>query len=368
MIRWELLNRRELHAFINSEAYRRMPHLPISRHRAQSQIANPRAGSEDVLLILAFRAGQLVGYLGLLPDFFQDRDGRLQVAAWMSCIWVDEHQRGQGIARQLVEKALDAYAGRLLATEFTAPARRLYDKLGAFADLTRLEGRRWYLRSALARLLPPRHSFFARIRPLLRILDRLANAVLDLRWLLLGRPGLGELRLEFVHRVDEEVGAFIREHRGADLFRRGREELNWMLEFPWILQTPRPDDFAYRYAFSAQARQFVQGGVKVYAPDGRLLAFLIFPLRDGHLKLPYAFWADGGPDAAVRVIRWMMVAWKADFFTTFQEGLVRRMRSRTWPALHSRPQQRAYLIGRAFAERLPATFRVQEGDGDTGFT
>jgi GNAT superfamily N-acetyltransferase len=367
MIRWKLLNRRELDAFTGSEAYRRMPHLPISRHRAQSQIANPRAGAEDVLLILAFRADKLAGYLGLLPDFFRDRAGRFQVAAWMSCIWVDESQRGQGIARQLVEKALDVYEGRLLATEFTAPAKRLYDKLGSFADLTRLEGRRWYLRSALARLLPPRHPFFARMRPLLRAMDRLANAVLDLRWLF-GRPGLGELRLEFVNRVDEELGAFIRAHRGGDLFRRGREELNWMLELPWILQTPQPDDCARRYAFSAQARRFVQSGVKVYGRDGRLLAFLLFTLRDGHLKLPYAYWTDDGLEAAARVVRWHWVAWRMDLFTTFQPNLVEVLSAGTRPALAQRAQGRAYLVGKSLAERLPGEFTIQEGDGDVGFT
>jgi len=367
MIELRRLDRRALAEFIATEAYRELPQLPISRHRARSQIANPRARPEDVLLILAWREDRLLGYLGLLPDALWDRNGRPRSVAWMSCIWVDANERGQGIARRLVEDALEACGGRLLATGFTAPARRLYDKLGAFTDLATLPGRRWYLRSALAALLPPKHSLFARSKGILGVLDRLANAVLDLR-LHFGRPALGSFRLEYVTYIDTGLEQYIRECSEQSLFRRAQPELNWLLGNPWILQAPEPDDYARRYAFSALARQFAQTGVKVYGRDGRLLAFLVFTLRDGHLKLPYAFWTDGGLEAAARVVRWHWAAWRADLFTTFQPKLAEALRAKTWPALAQRAQGRGYLIGKGLAASLPEAFTIQEGDGDVGFT
>ena len=170
----ELIRHQELPVFIESPIFRSNAPLPISRRRAMSHFHNPRAEAQDTVLVLISENDTMLGYLGLLPDllFINNREERI---AWMSCIWVSPAARGKGIAKRLLGAAYEAWDGRLLATEFTGPAKQLYDKTGYFNALTSLHGQRFYLRSNLAFLLPPKHAIFQKGRFLLKALDAFIN-------------------------------------------------------------------------------------------------------------------------------------------------------------------------------------------------
>lgn len=62
-------NKQQLKEFIESDAFNRLSVIPISKHRAISQINNPRASTEDILLVVQFDKDNVVGYLGVLPDY-----------------------------------------------------------------------------------------------------------------------------------------------------------------------------------------------------------------------------------------------------------------------------------------------------------
>jgi GNAT superfamily N-acetyltransferase len=96
---------------------------------------NPRAEPDDTLLILAWLEGELVGYLGVLPDLYFVADKPPEKCGWLSCLWVSDQHRGKSIAKLLVTKGVQAIGGRVLLTEFTPQAKQLYDKLGFFTDL-----------------------------------------------------------------------------------------------------------------------------------------------------------------------------------------------------------------------------------------
>ena len=119
----------ELESFVQSPAFQQAANIPISTRRAISQANNPRAQPDDVALVLIYEKDILLGYLGLVPDYLYV-NGQPERICWMSCIWVNPEARGKGIAKQLLHSAHERWEGRLLATEFTAPAKQLYDKLG----------------------------------------------------------------------------------------------------------------------------------------------------------------------------------------------------------------------------------------------
>ena len=131
----KLLNKKDLSSFIQSEEYQKMDNIPISMHRALSHINNPRLDEKDVILLIAYIENKMVGYLGALPDkiFYKTK---LERMAWLSCLWIDGNFRGQKIAFKLVESALKNWENRILITEYTEPAKRLYEKTGQFKFLT----------------------------------------------------------------------------------------------------------------------------------------------------------------------------------------------------------------------------------------
>lgn len=361
MIEIRLLDKKGLAEYLYSDAYIQSPVVPITRHRALSQIRNPRAEADDVLLLLAYEGDTLVGYLGVLPDRM---NGDLK-CGWMSCLWIAPEHRGKQIAQRLLEQCFEAWGQKLLATEFTAPAKKLYDKTGRFRDLQIKRGIRLYLRSDLHTLLTPRKAWFSKIAFLFKAFDAMANLVLDVRFLF-WRPGLGELKLEYVREVDEETAHFIEGSRGAHGFQKSAAELNWMMQHPWVLSAPEKDDFGKRYHFSSTDQSFDFYGVKVKNRAGRLVAFLIFSKRNRFLKLPFCY-LNKEVDAVLQVIDFHLHRWRVNTFTVFHPALVERLRQRRSGLFLKRGVQRHYLISKIF-ESEGSEFEIQDGDGDCGFT
>ena len=80
--------KQDLHNFISSEQFDSLDHIPISKHRAISQINNPRASHDDIILIAIFDKNVLLGYLGVLPDFVYDANECHKVG-WLTCFWIN---------------------------------------------------------------------------------------------------------------------------------------------------------------------------------------------------------------------------------------------------------------------------------------
>ena len=58
----------ELFELLKSEDFSKMQIVPISTHRADSHILNPRQQKGDVLMIIAYEGADMVGYLGVFAD------------------------------------------------------------------------------------------------------------------------------------------------------------------------------------------------------------------------------------------------------------------------------------------------------------
>ena len=131
MITLKCLNKKDLEEFVNSGEYESFNFLPITKHRALSQIKNPNATENDVLLTLAFEGNELAGYLGTFPDELLVKNNPLKYA-WLSTLFVSENFRGKRIAQHLLEKVFEKYNSQIAITEFTVEAESLYAKMKIF--------------------------------------------------------------------------------------------------------------------------------------------------------------------------------------------------------------------------------------------
>lgn len=364
MIRIRTLNKAQLTAFVSDGAFEKLPFLPISRHRAASHIANPRAEDEDILLLLAYEDESLAGYLGVLPDrmFIGDKEER---CGWLSCIYVDEAHRGKRIAQQMLEQCYEVWDNRILMTGYTAEAKRIYDRSGKFRALAEPTGIRVYMRADLSTLLPPKGELFRKNAEALKSLDAGINAVMDLR---LPSATLPEgITLEHVKEVDDEIEAFILPRMENQLLKRGKAELNWMLEHPWVISAPE-DVLSKRYHFSSVDKVFAFYPIKVRNSDGKLKAFIILAQRNDSLKLPYCY-HDGDIATVWNAVRSEMLRLRSSTFTTFQPELSEHIRKTDRLSIHRKSIQGSYLVAKRFDAFLGnSPFALQDGDADCAFT
>ncbi|NND07855.1 MAG: hypothetical protein HKN87_15870, partial [Saprospiraceae bacterium] len=263
--------------------------------------------------------------------------------------------------------ALDAYGRKILVTEFTYPAQRLYDKLGAFKDLQKIDGMRLYIRSDFAKLLPPKGPRFAELAGLWKGLDKLVNLFLDLRFLF-GRR-IGGSSITYHEEIDQEIMQFMATTKTAEIFRRGQAELNWILSHPWIKQQSASDGESEKYHFSSIAKRFRFVPLTLSDDAGNCVAFLMFAIRDRHLKIPYCYFDESGEKEVKTCIAHHLIKWKISTCTFFHPRLVRLFTNDHYPALHTRKMQRHYIISTVFTQfDADQVVSIQDGDADCAFT
>ena len=77
---FKVLTIKQLEEYIHSSEFKNAEIIPITFHRARSQIKNPRATSENVVLIIAYNdKNEIIGYTGALPDWLLQMVPELRV-------------------------------------------------------------------------------------------------------------------------------------------------------------------------------------------------------------------------------------------------------------------------------------------------
>ena len=308
MIEIKTLNKKTLLEYINSAGFGAGPDIPISVHRALSQIKNPRLDENDVILLLAYDDGVLVGYLGILPDTVFRKGKGLEKIGWLSCLWVSQHVRRRGISVELMSKSLELWNNHVLAADYVPFTKKIYDRTNQFVDTPYTKrGIRLYVKSDLHTILPPKGNIFQRLKGLLKAIDFCVNGILNVR-LKLFAEDFSPLHFEYINSIDEEVNDFISAKQEKQPFRRNKDDLNWIVQNPWIIPANQKDDLNRKYYFSSTAKSFDFYLLKVRNSDQKLIAFLMFAKREDRLKLPYLY-HDNCLDTIVKVINCRLVKW-----------------------------------------------------------
>ena len=361
MITYRYLNKAELKKYIDSAEFADATVIPITYHRAVSHINNPDAEEDDILLILAYDDKKLVGYLGILANRIVTKTAR-QKCGWFSCLWTDPALRGKGIGNALVTAAIEKWNGKLLITEFTLPAQKLYEKTGAFRFLPEGKGIRMYFRMDLHTILPKKNNSYAKMKGALAVFDASANLFLDARFLF--RRKYAATTCAYFSFSDEEAKSFISGHQKDELFRRGEIYFQWMQEYPWIL----PGKKDLRYHFSSFDKSFAFIPVKL-KKQGKLIAVLFFAKRNSAMKLPYAWFEEDALPTVAETILQILHEKRITTFTVFHPLLTAYFSQNRTGALKKKSAVKQYLITELlYAELSPANFFIQDGDGDSSFT
>ena len=361
------LNKLELSIYIKSERFLNAPVLPISEHRALSQIKNPKALKDDVLLLLTYDNEKLIGYLGILPDDIFLNETQSIHCGWMSCLWVDPNYRGKKIAQNLIHACFESWKGNILLTEYTGPAEMLYIKMGLFTSFKEMKGVRYYVRSDLSTLLPPKRIIFDKIKPILKSLDWGINILIDTISYFRNPLSLN-YSAEEINKIDSETNNFISPLLVNQNFKRSENELNWIMQNPWVLSSDIADEKAKKYHFTSTSRKFEITALKIRNQKSEMLGFIILTNRDGHLKIPYCFYI-GNIDAIQEVVNNFIKENKIKTVSIYQPSIIEIQKRKPFIKAINKSITRKYLISTSLSKKVNINNIVlQDGDGDCAFT
>jgi hypothetical protein len=343
--------KRELKALLADPCFWNQPRLPITKRRVISQVLNTRADDKDTVLITAYCRGQLVAYLGVLPDFLVNGDQAPVKFGWLTAWWVDKESEHRLAAMKILFAAMKKYSNRIAVSSPSSDAKRVYDATKRFQQCSR------FVRSYFILALPPS---FRVLSPLTRWVAGVKNRMIFGRKL--QRRGLEILTAD---SFSEGLTSFINTWAVGDPLARDSSYWRWILEFPWLSASTEDEADQKRYAFSAFAKDFRQIPM-VVSRRGAIIAFLVMTFRDLRLSLKYAYYdpcdmADvvAAMQAAIADINpWLFVCADAALSTSLKRDL---------PFYLARRSESSEIYA-AKALSLSVGSRPQFGTGDIIFT
>jgi GNAT superfamily N-acetyltransferase len=362
-IRIEKYNAGRLREFIESDEYRNMPSIPVTYHRAQSWLNNPRMDPADNLMYIAFDDEELLGYRCILPDRYDDaRFG------WLSGNWVTPSRRRQGIASRLFEEAFSDWKGHLMFANYAPESKAVYDKTGRFRLFIERPGTRYYIRSAAASLLSGRGGIFEALKPAISLFDGFINFWQDVRLeSSLKKNKVDLLMTEPLSSLDKESYEFLLRNKKLGFGQRDVEMFGWIHAYPWILNSDTGDR---RYFFSSGAKQFKNHYLKILDKEGKMAAFLMLVRIDDRMTVPYACTGEEGLKTSIEILDHYLGINRISVFTTWNPGITSIMNNSRLPLLGKRKMVQKYYATAELLNLLPDSSLVdfQDGDGDFVFT
>jgi hypothetical protein len=343
--------KRELKELLANRRFWTQPTLPITKRRVISQVSNPRADDNDTLLITAYYKGQLVAYLGVLPDLLVAESQKPIRFGWLTTWWVDKESEHRLAAMKILFAAMKKYSNRIAVSSPSSEAARVYDGTRQFRVCARFD------RSYFILALPPS---FRVLSPLFRWVAGVKNRMIFGRKL--HRRGL-EIRTAI--SFGEDLTSFVNTWAVGDPLARDSSYWCWVLEFPWVSASAEDEAAQKRYACSVFAKDFRQIPMVVSRRDA-IIAFLVMTLRDGRLSLQYAYY-DSGDVADVSAALQTAIADINPWLFVCADTALNTSLKRDFPFYLARRSKSSEIYA---AKVLPLSVgsRLQLGTGDIVFT
>lgn len=263
--------------------------IPITMQRAVAHAHNPYAAKNDVALLVAIDGDdEIVGYFGILPLLLRRGQEYFKVH-WFTTWSVSAKVRGRGVGSRLMAEALSLNQDYLIVG--SVHARRVCRKYGFWErqplDYVWLDSTGMGHLNPLVWLRRGYRKFWhllgvekeIRIHtPLTDRLDSLLAPVLKpffYAWLAATQAQvLAGIRFREVDQLRGEPPTC--PHRPRVELHRGVDAVNWMLTYPWVLESGQSLTEEMNYYFSDARPLFRFIALEVYSPEDEYKGFVVF--------------------------------------------------------------------------------------------
>jgi len=356
-------NKFDLQRFIESEFFKKLNKIPISKHRALSHINNPYCADDDILLWTAYENETLLGYSSVLPDMIV-RNGQKEKIYWSSSTWREESEQKNTLAATLILKILELYKNQLFITDFGAELEKSYSKLRIFKPIETEFGTTFYRNLAFSQTIKRRFPKLKSIVPIYSFFEKFFNFVLFFNRKIFTKKI--KINLEIIENkiFDIEFDYFIKNYCTENqLIERDSKFFEWIIKYPWVLQG-KFDDENKRYYFSSKAEQFEYHSIKIYDKQ-KLVGFIFLKIRDKRLTVSFSYLNEVCAKDAANYIFNLINVKKIDTITVFDKKLLVELTKKRTKYIFAKKTAKKYFFPRSF-DICSSAF--QQGDGDMVFT
>jgi len=353
----------ELRELIESDFFKKLNKIPISRHRAGSHINNPYCADDDILLWAAFENETLAGYSSVLPDRIAF-NGREEKIYWTSSTWREENMRKTTLAAELLFKIFERYKNRVFVTDLLPQFEKAYSKLRIFKFPETEIGITFFRNSAFSQAIEIHFPKLKLIMPIYSLLEKCFNFTLFSVRKLTAKKIKMDFNIIESAVFDTEFDDFIKQYCIENrLVERDSVYFDWIVKYPWVLQG-KPNDESRRYYFSSVADRFEYHSMKIYNKQ-KLAGFMFLKIRDKRISVSFSYLNNVCVKDAAAGILHLASTKDSDVITVFDKKLISELRKRRTKYIFAKKTEKKYYFPRNF--NITSSF-FQEGDGDIVFT
>ncbi|SEH06517.1 hypothetical protein [Candidatus Venteria ishoeyi] len=356
----------DLGEFIASDWFNASTDLPITTHRARSQMLNPRAKPDDVCLILALNEEEeLLGYIGILPDNFATNEKHV---GWLSCWWVHPG-KGKKVGLSLFLQALITWDYKFVITDFTPQIKEIIEKTRMFKFTPTKYGVRGFLGFNLSEILPRKRKGLRKIKGILKLADFCMNQINSLRLSILKKKFSSHgLEIDEVQEINDEIAGYIKRHQSTEYYKRAATELNWIIQNPWVLENnEKARSEAEKYYFSSSESIFKYHNLCL-RDGGKIVAFVMLRQRNKSFTIPYLYVEFEYQIEVLWSIYDFLLQKKATDFTIFNQEFTDIIKLTHNPFFFFREIPKDFAVSIELGQLLDKNMILQDGDGDYVFT
>ncbi len=340
---------------------------PITKHRAQFVINNPRSEKEDPVLFIAKEEDEIIGFRLVFPDKVFVNNHVIKIG-WGSSFWVNDKYRGKGIGRALFERSLELWKGNIGSLVQSKDAARVYEGNPNFYCFRQSEGYQFIIKLNLYYWIRKRVDLprlFSFVFSVAGIPVNTALGLLKLKWLYVKKPNR-DLNLEYCLEIsDSETTEFVRNHNKHSLLQKEVRDINAIIKYPTSIATPLTDVITSRYFFSTKALRFEYLYVKLYDKRNDVSGLLLMNIEGNEMKLLYYFYRS--EDVLNRIFDvFLLHAVKLDIeiVSTYDDIFIDYLKKRSgFPFLYSRQRKRKSFLPNHFKAYNLEGCKIFDGDG-----
>lgn len=305
----------------------------IAPTRAWAIVHNPYVKDEDAIVAAIFEDGELAAYTASFPEML---DGKR--VWWCSTLYCYPLFAGRGYGMIVVGSLMEAHEPELT-----------YDRWGAQETVEIFKA------LGMQTIYTKRYHLTDKKIETSSLKGKLAYCAQELKKCLHPWPKASKANYAVQYStIDDEAYAFMKSHRGYDLWLREQEMLNWLIHYPFF----KAGKMGHSCIFGDEAKVYEYKVAKVYV-DEKLHGIYVLRQHDEELSVIYLYYTEEMRDIVFDAIVDCIIAQRPKSFATENQYLHERVMERLYF-----PKSEVEMVSLCMPE-IKGEFVMQMGDGDS---
>lgn len=310
----------------------------IAPTRAWAIIHNPYVKDEDAIVAAIFEDGELAAYTASFPEML---DGKR--VWWASTLYCYPQFTGKGYGLIVVGSLMEAHEPDLTYDRWGSKETvEIFNHLGYQTIYTK----RYHLtdKKIVASLFKGKMAYCAQeLKKCLHPWQKQKRA---------------SYTIQYSESIDDEAYAFIKVHKGTDLWLREPEMLNWILRYPFYISRESRVESRELCEFGDKAKVYAYKVAKVYVGE-ELQGVYVLRLYDDSLGIVYIYYQEEAKKDVYASIVEKVIEVKPKSFVTENNELYKYVHDRLYF-----PKMEIENVSLSFP-KIQGIFTMQMGDGDS---